>query len=400
MFRSYRFRLRPSNAQYARLSQLLEQQRQLYNAALQERRDAWRLARVSISKLDQQTSLTMIRADDPAGYGAISVKLSRRTLARVDQAMQGFFRRVKCGQAPGFPRFRSRGLFQTMGFDEASGFRFVRNGLAFKGLDGAVRLKGHRSIPACAIIKIATLSYDDHYWWLSVVVALPEAKRHHHARRAVGLDIGVTQLITLSTGEHVPNLRPRAQMERELRRRQRQLARCRRGSNRRAKVRARLARLHRRIANQRHTYLHAVKKRLAQRFGLIAVEKLQVHRLTRSAAGTVEAPGMKVKAKAGLNRALLDASPAVVIGLLRQKAESAAGHIVEVDPEYTSQDCSACGMRVPKPLAQRVHRCGCGLVVPRDVNAARNILVRAVVRPTDGNVTHKGERRPGERRAA
>ena len=206
--------------------------------------------------------------------------------------------------------------------------------------------------------------------------------------------------MTLSTGEPIANRRPRAGAGRELRRRQRQLARCQRGSKRRQKIRARLAGLQAQIANQRRTYLHRVTKRVAQRYGVIAVEKLKVRNLTRSAAGSAEAPGTNVRAKAGLNRALLDVSPATVINFLRQKAESAAGRVVEVDPRHTSQDCSACGSRVQKPLAQRTHRCGCGLVLHRDVNAARNILARADMRPEDANVGHQPVRCPGERLAA
>jgi putative transposase len=137
-----------------------------------------------------------------------------------------------------------------------------------------------------------------------------------------------------------------------------------------------------RIANTRDCFLHQRSAQLARRYSLIAVEKLQLQHLTASAKGTQEQPGRQVKAKAGLNRALLDVSAAKFFFFIRFKAERAGGRVVFVNPAGTSQECAHCAMRVPKSLSQRVHACPhCGYTVDRDLNAARNILHRAVVRP-------------------
>jgi putative transposase len=179
------------------------------------------------------------------------------------------------------------------------------------------------------------------------------------------------------------------------------LARCRKGSKRRAKKRERLVRLQRRVADFRSNHLHQVSAEIARRYALIGVEKLNLKNMTRSARGGVDEPGRNVRAKAGLNRSMADAAPGRLIQLLSYKAERAGGMMVKVDARNTSQDCSSCGIRVVKPLAERVHRCACGADLDRDVNAAKNILQRAVEAhrrgrpPGDANVGQKPVRRPG-----
>jgi putative transposase len=195
----------------------------------------------------------------------------------------------------------------------------------------------------------------------------------------VGIDIGVFSFAALSNGTRIDNPRIGKQAAGKLKRRQRALARCRRGSNRRKAVKAKLARAARKVADTRKTFLHQQSAHLAQAFGLIAVEDLTVKAMTATAKGTADAPGTMVRQKAGLNRALLDVAPARFVAMLAYKAERAGGRLVKVDPRWTSQDCSGCAARVAKDWSQRRHRCGCGTVLDRDVNAARNILAKAVV---------------------
>jgi putative transposase len=192
-----------------------------------------------------------------------------------------------------------------------------------------------------------------------------------------------------------------ARRERELRIAQRALARGRRGSKRRSKVREQLARLQRRIANARSTYLHQVSAKLAKTYAFIAVEKLQVKNMTGSARGTADDPGTNVRQKSGLNRALLDAAPAMLISYTSYKAERADGMMVKENAAYSSQNCSSCDDRVAKALSERTLRCSCGLVLHRDHNAAINILQRALKAhgrarlPGDANVGHQPVRRLG-----
>lgn len=147
MFLTYQYGLRPTRQQYRRLEAILEGQRLLYNAALEERSQAWRKSHKSVTRIAQTKSLTTIRADDPQGYGALPVTLSRWSLKKVDEAFQAFFRRItaKCGKA-GFPRFKSRHRWRSFGFCEFSGIRLIDGALVFKGMPGRLYLHLHRRL--------------------------------------------------------------------------------------------------------------------------------------------------------------------------------------------------------------------------------------------------------------
>jgi putative transposase len=390
---TYRFKLQPTKTQYVVLNRLCEQQRQLYNAALQERVDAWKKAQVSITKLDQFKSLTQIRSFDET-FSAIPVALSRWSIARVDDAFKGFFGRVKKGSKAGFPRFKAMSRWRSFGFAEWDGIRMRGAKVLSKPFGSGLKVKMHRTIPDGSSIKSCTFTRIARHWFITMAVDVPVAAKHSAPDTMVGIDVGTEHLATTSDGLHIENIRPRARREKELRRAQRALARCKRGSKRRRKVREKLARVQRSVANTRSTYLHRVSAKLAQTYAFIAVEKLQVNNMTRSAKGTAKEPGANVRRKAGLNRSMLDASCSRLIDFLSYKAERAGGMLVKVNPHYTSQDCSSCGKRVPKKLSQRIHRCDCGTVLQRDHNAGLNILYRACDAhgrarpPGDVNVGH------------
>ena len=148
---------------------------------------------------------------------------------------------------------------------------------------------------------------------------------------------------------------------------------------------AQLARQRRKLANRRKSYLHQLTGSIAARFGGIAVEDLKVKTMTTSAKGTVERPGKNVRQKAGLNRKILDTSPGMMISMLRYKAERAGGWFAVIDARNTSQECWQCGRTVQKDLSVRIHQCAyCQMEVHCDVNAARNVLKRAVAGPWSG----------------
>ena len=410
MLVTYRYLLRPTAGQHGRLLEMLEEQRQLYNAALQERIEAWRKARQSISKIDQFKSLTQIRADDPCGVGAGGVNIGRWTLQRVDDAFQGFFARVKRGDKAGFPRFRSFHRWRSFGLAQWAGARIANGFIVLKGMDRVLRVNWHRRLPGDAMIKSATFTKKGRRWFISMQIETSDimARQHPAPGRSAGVDVGVESLAVWDDGHEagvVENVRPRSRREKEIRVAQRALARCRRGSARGRKVKAKLARLQERIANHRDTHLHQQSAVISQCFSVIIVEKLKVKNMTRSAAGTVDEPGTNVRQKAGLNASILDAGLGRFVQMLHYKAERAGGVVLDVDPRWTSQICSGCGDIVPKPLRQRQHSCpACGLEVHRDVNAARNIRARGlaalaasggVVAPGELNVAGCGVRAPG-----
>jgi len=378
MILTYAYRLLPTKRQHRALENLLESQRQLYNAALQERIEAYRKANITRTYFDQTKALTEWRQSDPEA-SAIPVALQRATLKRLDEAYKAFFRRVKKGGKPGFPRFRGKGWFDSFGFAEGSGISIRDGRLRFKAMPGPLRVHLHRQIPTGAVIKSCTFRRDVKGWVVGLAVEL--ATPHLRAgERAVGVDLGIKTLAVLSDGGAIPNLRASRLAERRLRVMQRALARKTRGSKGRSKARLDVRRCHAEAARRRANHLHQASARLIRDYDLIAIEALRVNALARGS----------------LAKDVHDASWAKFISMLRYKAEKAGARLIEVDPRNTSQDCSGCDAKVPKELDDRQHQCPhCGLSIDRDLNAARNILYRAGVGPGLRNVAGYGMRAGG-----
>jgi putative transposase len=239
MILTYRFKLRPSRAQYAVLDELCERQRQLYNAALQERIEAWKKAGLSITKIDQFKSLTRIRSFDE-DYAAMPVSMSRWSIARVDDAFKGFFGRAKRGAKAGFPRFKARARWRSFGFAEWDGIRLRDGRLLFRPFANGLKLKMHRAVPDGAVFKACSFTRVGSHWFVAIQADVAAAEEHARPGTVIGLDIGIEHLATTSEGVHVGNVRPGGRRAKQLRLAQRSLARCKRGSKRRRKVRERL----------------------------------------------------------------------------------------------------------------------------------------------------------------
>ena len=392
MILTYRFKLMPTKAQHAALNEICESQRLLYNADLEHRRRSYEAARErglkpeQISYASRCRDLADIRGDLDGWFGAMPSNLSRWTLKRCNLAFAAFFKRAKAkaGRA-GYPRFRSKERWTSFGFTEFSGIMFdaMTSRLTFKGLPGTLRVHFHRSIPEGAKFLGCVFRKEGRHWFVSIQMRAHKAafggSTHHASQEAIGIDMGVLRTATLSNGETVANPKVLKRHAKEIRRRQRALARCKRGSKRRQKVKARLASAYADVANARSTYAHQQTASITRRYALIAVEDLKLKNMTASARGTIERPGVHVQQKAGLNRAMLDVAPGKFVELLTYKAERAGGQVIKVDPRGTSIMCSSCGTAVPKELRVRMHACpACGLTLDRDVNAAINILNRAL----------------------
>jgi putative transposase len=364
---TYKYRLLPSRRQREVLARVLDDQRILYNAALEERIGAYRRAGISISYIDQCKSLTECRRALPE-MAATPLNIQRGTIKRLDKAFKGFFSRVKRSAKPGFPRFRGKERFNSFDFNEMDGLRYDGNRLRWSGMPSGLRVHLHRPMPEG---KILTAKFKrDHKGWSVCFAIRSETPEKRIVSSAVGIDVGIKTLAATSDGLLIQNPRAARRSERAMRRTQRALARCKRGSTSRRKARQRLARLHAKIANTRATALHQISAMLAKRYDVIAVEALNTKGLARGI----------------LARDVHDASWSKLRDLLRYKAERAGAHFIEVNPKFTSQDCPDCGRRQAKTLAERVHSCPCGCVLDRDVAAARVILSRAVVGPGRLNV--------------
>jgi putative transposase len=373
---TYKIRVQADSRAHRQLSLALEHSRLLYNAALEERIGAWRSCGKRLGLYDQYKALTELRRD--ISFAEYPVTLQRWPLKRLDLAFKGFLSRVAKGQAPGFPRFRSAQFWRTFGFSHTAGWKLTGRRLYLRGV-GALRLKPHRPLdlqPKSLSIKCQGRR------WFALISYEVSCEQVHAGTQAVGLDLGLTDFAVLSNGEIVANPREERKRHAKAVRIQQDLARAKRGSKARERLKLRYARLRQKETNARNTFLHQTSARIARTYATIAVEALQVANLRRSAKGTPESPGRGLRQKAGLNRSIADAGWGQFIKYLTYKAERAGGSVVQVNPAYTSQDCSGCGHRAPKPLAQREHVCSaCGLRLGRDENAARNILARGVVVP-------------------
>ena len=356
----------------------------LYNAGLEERIGAYRWQRKSIRRYDQYKQITDLRREFPE-LAEVDVRILRSPLNRLNKAFGGFFSRVKNGQVPGFPRFRARRRYRSFEIDDAPGpmVKFSENGKArirIKGLP-PISFKPNRDLPLIENLKVLRVVRTPKRVEVHLVyrIDVPELVRAEDAQSPIGIDLGVTNLVALSDGTKVPGRRPGRE---KIRRAQRRLAKAKRGSNGRRKRRETLARAQQAERERSRGYLHELSADLVKQHDRIVVEDLQVKNMTRSAKGTKDKPGRSVRAKAGLNRSILNQGWGTLVQMLDDKAARAGRRVDRVAPHHTSQDCSGCGRRVPKKLSVRVHRCsgpnGCGLVLDRDVNAAVNVLLRAL----------------------
>lgn len=358
--RVYRYRLYPTVAQDAALRGTLVLLRELYNAALQERRDAYRATGKSPTNYDQQKSLIDVRAVRPE-FALIHTHLLQDALTRLDRAFAAFFRRCREGNTPGYPRFKGHGRYKSFTFKDAAkgnGAKLVagEKRLRLAGI-GKVKIRLHR--PHEGRLKQVTVSLDsDGHWYAALMCDDVPPKPLPATGRAVGIDLGIATFATLSDGSPpIANPRPLEMAQAKIARAQRRVSKKKRGSKRRRKAVRVLAKHHAKVRNTRADFHHKIARDLVCVYDRITVEDLNVKGLTR---------GM-------LARPVYDVGWAKFTTILAAKAEEAGRELIVVNPAGTSQQCSACGATVRKDLAVRVHRCACGYVADRDVNAARNI---------------------------
>ncbi|MFI6708406.1 RNA-guided endonuclease InsQ/TnpB family protein [Nonomuraea sp. NPDC050478] len=309
---SYKFPLRPTSKQAVALAQCLEEHRQLYNAALEHRRTAYAKAGVSIRYGDQSADLKHIRAGDPDGQGLWSFSSQQATLRRLDKAFAAFFSRVKAGRTPGFPRFKGRSRFGTVDWPkDGDGCRWDSQpqdpSATFVRLQGIGHVRVHQHRPVRGRVKTVSVKREGSRWYVVLSCDDVPTDLLPPTGRAVGVDMGVASLVTTSDGAQVGNPRYLVASMGKLAAAQRDLARKKRGSERRRKAVARVAALHAKVRRQRLDHAHKAALALVRGYDLIVREDLRIANMTRSASGTIERPGRNVAQKSGLNRSILDA---------------------------------------------------------------------------------------------
>lgn len=364
---SYKFRLYPNREQRHTLDRILEIHRGLYNDALTERRLAWKMNRKSIGFYSQAGQLKAIRAfDEDAAF--VNYTSIEQTLRKLDKAFDGFFRRVKSGEKPGYPRYKGKGWFKSVCYKYDDGLRFMNGRLHIQRV-GKVRMFQHRFLPEDATIKQVAIKRDNLGNWYAVfMVELPNVEPLTTPTRSVGIDMGLEYFAALSTGELIENPRWFRVSESKLAKLNKMRSRCKKGSCRYTELTRQIRTLHQKIANQRLDFHHKLSRQLVNTYGVIFVEKLNIIGLARS----------------HVSKSMADAGWGQFLYMLNYKSANDGNSRTEVDCRRTSQLCPMCGCSVEKNLKVRIHHClNCGYIVPRDIASSQVIELRGLSGWTD-----------------
>lgn len=353
--KTFVYKLRPTRSQEAALAEALDTCRRLYNRALGERTAAYEHEQRSVGFAEQCASLPQAKKES-AFLPRVHSQVLQDVLHRLDHAFAAFFRRVKAGEKPGYPRFRGAGWYDSFTYRQyGNGAKFEGNRLVLSKI-GAVKFCTDRPLQGnpktCTIVRKAR-------GWFAHITCEVEPEPLPKTGETVGMDLGIESFATLSNGETVENPRHYRTAERKLKTAQRRLSRRQKGTRGRCKARRLLARAHLKVRRTRRDFCHKVAHDLVPRFDHIVVEDLNIRGMVRNHP---------------LAKSISDAGWGTFVTILSEKAESAAKTVEKVHPAYTSQVCSGCGERIPKALSQRWHSCPyCGLEIHRDLNAALNI---------------------------
>ena len=351
--KTYKFRIYPTNAQVAIMEHTLNTCRYLYNDCLADRKNAYERTGVTVGYYDQCAELKNREGID------IHSKVAEDALHRLKRAYDNFFRRVKNGEKPGYPRFQGYDRYNSFTYVQ-SGFKTLNDGKLRLSKIGDLKLIKHREIEG--EIKIVTVKRDGKQWFVSFTTELKIEIEPIIIKSAVGIDVGIKTLAVLSNGEEIPNIKTTKNYEKRLAKIQRKLSRMKKGSNNRKKQKEKVQNIHRTIRNVRNDYLHKESTKLVNEWDLIVLEDLQVKNMIKNHK---------------LAKSIADASWNTFTSMMKYKAEWAGKEIVFVNPMNTSKTCSECGHIQDMPLSQRTYNCPqCNLVLDRDHNAAINILNR------------------------
>ena len=373
---------------YEQLDYLLRQTRRLYNAAREQRIIAYfgypgspRHDPKSITFYDQCRDVAALRQSDPE-WGDVHQQIARGALRRCDRAFQKFFEDRKAGRNTGYPKPKGNAQWQTLQVEDCSPAMVhvshdgLRAKITIKGLP-VIDARSSRPLPQSKPRAI-TLTRNGRRLAVNLTYEVETPAPAPPLIEAAGIDLGVTERIVASDGYVVAAADDRPH-RRKLRVLQRRMARRRKGSGRRRKARAALARTHARHRTKRRNEAHRITTALIRRYGIIAFEALRVDAMARSAKGTVEQPGKNVRAKSSLNRSILEQRWGIIRDMLEYKGCAQGRTLVAVDPAYTSQACSRCGHIDAAARQGKRYACSaCGLLIDADLNASRTILMRGL----------------------
>lgn len=376
MLRSFRYRFDPTAEQASALRRTIGCCRLVYNKALHQRSEAWTSGKKRVGYAAQDRQLTAWKkSDDLAFLNEVSSVPLQQALRHLQAAYAGFF--AKRAKYPSFKKRRAGGSASYT----RSAFRMKDGALWLAKMDAPLAIRWSRPLPAGVEPSTVSVSIDAAgRWHVSMLCEDASIRKLPKVKAAVGLDVGLNSLVTLSTGEHIPN--PRHD-NRELARKRvlsRRYARTKKGSKNREKARLKLARLHARVTDRRRDHLHKLSTRLVRENQAIVVEDLNVRGMVRNRS---------------LARAISDAGWSELVRMLEYKCGWRGRGLVKVDRFFpSSKTCSACGLVLERlDLSVRRWRCECGVEHDRDHNAAKNILAAGLAVSVCGpGVSHRSIR--------
>ena len=367
MLKVLRYRIYPSKSQSTKMTETLELCRWTYNETLTFRKNVYEQEGKSVSYYETKKLLPQWKEDKPE-LKRVHSQVLQEVVKRVDLAYQAFFRRVKEGQKPGYPRFKGYGRYDSFTYTQ-SGFS-LKPGKLWLSKIGDIKIKLHRPVDG-EIKRLNIRRMPTGKWFVSFLVeGEPGELLQKKIESSVGVDVGLKSFITLSNGDQVENPRFFVQEEKALAKAQRKLSKASKGSLERDRALKAVHRVHERIANKREDFIQKLSLSLVKSYDLIVFEDLNIKGMVKNHC---------------LAKHIADAAWNRLIGATSYKAEWAGKRVELVNPSNTSQICSSCGHIVLKSLSERVHQCPfCGLTLDRDHNAAINILrlgLQSVAKP-------------------
>lgn len=355
---AYQYRLYPTSKQEKLMLKTLNECRWLYNHFLEERKVAWEDYEQSLTLYSQIKNLPSLKNDRPS-LSTVHSQVLQNVAVRLDLAFKAFFRRVKAGEKPGYPRFRGANWYDSFTYPQypSGGFSVSTDSITLSKIGNIKTIIHH---PIEGIIKTCTIRRTSTGKWFTTFSCEVPDNPLLESNAEVGIDVGIASFATLSNGETIPNPRFFRTDEKALAKAQRRMSKEAKGTPKRDKRRKVVAHIHERIANRRNDFAHQQSRKIVNRYGLIAVEDIRSNRMVHNHC---------------LAKSISDVAWGQFFNYLSYKAESAGRKFVKVNPAYTSQDCSTCGHRQKMPLDVRVFKCPCcNLELDRDHNASLNIL--------------------------
>ena len=364
--RTYKYRLYPNKTQAKALDFLLRCMQTVYNDALNERKWLWTRGRRSTNYFEQWARFKQERANHPETMGYLNATSIQQMLRRVQKGYTAFYKGLR-----GMPRFKNKRRFKSLEYRHGDGCRLKVDRFYIQRV-GDVRIKLHRELPDGAQLGHVIIKKDCGKGSVFFVLKIPAQKPIPHTGDAIGIDVGINSLLSLSHGEMIENPRWLRANLRKFRLLNRQLSRQKRYGANWKKTAAQIGKLHQKIARQRRDFWHKQTRKLVNEYSVIHTENLT----------------LAFMLKGNLALSAHDASLGMFFDLLAYKCEETGSKEIKVNPQNTSILCSDCGTNVPKRLRVRIHHCPvCGLSLDRDVNAAKNIL-KAGALPLVHKVAH------------